>query len=172
MRTFIALIVLASHASASGICPTCAVTKYGIQLNPGEYLVSVEGVPVGEPAPVNEVPMSQPVSAPPMTQMAPRSGSSALSAINQMRMRRGLRPFQFDPQLQAVAQARASRMAANGRKGHVRGSFSPGRAEGVAWHSARANPERCCYTTSSRFTAAGSASVRGRDGVYTATVYR
>ena len=101
------------------------------------------------------------------------AGQYELSLINSARAKRGLHAYTLDPDLEAVAKARAQRMAANSYKGHVSGSYSPGRAEGVAWHSSsRSAVTRCCYALSGRFRRAGSASVRGRDGYYFATVYR
>lgn len=103
--------------------------------------------------------------------------SSALSAcevcqINAYRARNGQYGLIKDASLQAVAYARASRMAAYGYKGHVSGSYSPGRAEGVSWSTSRPNPERACYAMARGHRYVGAASVRGRDGWYSAVVFR
>jgi uncharacterized protein YkwD len=101
------------------------------------------------------------------------AGQYELSLINSARARKGLPAFAHDANLDAVAYARASRMASDGHKGHVSGSYAPGRAEGVAWHSSSPSAvTSCCYAMSGQFRNAGSACVRGRDGYYFATVYR
>jgi uncharacterized protein YkwD len=101
------------------------------------------------------------------------AGHYELSLINSARAQRGLSAYAHDAELDAVAYARASRMASNGQKGHVSGSYAPGRAEGVAWHSSSPSAvTQCCFALSGQFRSAGSACVRGRDGYYFATVYR
>ena len=108
-----------------------------------------------------------------LVSVSAEAGQYELTLINSARAKRGLHALTLDTDLDAVAQSRARRMAANGHKGHVSGSFAPGRAEGVAWHSSNRDAvTRCCYTMSGRFRRAGSACVRGRDGYYFATVYR
>ena len=101
------------------------------------------------------------------------AGHNELSMLNAARARRGLFAFTLDPSLDAVAYRRAQRMASSGHKGHVSGSYAPGRAEGVAWSSnSPGGVVNCCYAMSNRFRSVGSACVRGRDGYYCATVYR
>lgn len=101
------------------------------------------------------------------------AGHNELSMINSARARRGLFAYSLDPSLDAVAYRRAQRMASSSYKGHVSGSYSPGRAEGVAWSSSSPRGVvNCCFAMSNRFRSAGSACVRGRDGYYCATVYR
>lgn len=105
--------------------------------------------------------------------LSAEAGQHELSLINSARAKRGLHAYSLDANLDAVAEARARRMAANSYKGHVSGSYAPGRAEGVAWHSSSPSAvTRCCYALSGQFRSAGSACVRGRDGYYFATVYR
>ena len=66
---------------------------------------------------------------------------------------------------QAVASAKASRMAARGIRGHQGGGFGGANAEGVGWGlSASAALSNCCYTGQRRV--AGSAVVRGVGGMY------
>ena len=101
------------------------------------------------------------------------AGHNELSMINSARARRGLYAFSLDANLDAVAYRRAQRMASTSYKGHVSGSYAPGRAEGVAWSSSSPRGVvNCCYAMSGRYRSAGSACVRGRDGYYCATVYR
>ena len=101
------------------------------------------------------------------------AGTSEVSTLNAARARRGLHAFKLDGNLDAVAHARASRMAANRYKGHVSGSYKPGRAEGVAWSSnSRAAVTRACFAMSRKFRNVGAACVKGRDGYYFSVVYR
>ncbi len=102
------------------------------------------------------------------------AGSSEVSTINSARARRGLHAFRLDEKLDAVAAARANRMATNGYKGHVSGSYKPGRAEGVAWSSNnRAAISKACFAMSRRYRTVGAACVKGRDGYYYfSVVYR
>ena len=61
---------------------------------------------------------------------------------------------------------RANRMAANRYKGHVSGSYKPGRSEGVAWSSnSRAAITKACFAMSRSFMNVGAACVNGRDGI-------
>lgn len=119
-----------------------------------------------------QVQYSQPVQA----STSPRSSSGAsnvLDMLNNQRSRRGLGSLQYDPQLQIVAERRASRMAASGQKGHPSGSFAPGRYEGVGWNSSYSpSGVSACFTSDPRMRAAGAAMVSGRDGVYFCVVYR
>ena len=119
-----------------------------------------------------QVQYSQPVQTPTLT----RSSSGArnvLDMLNNQRARRGLGSLQYDPQLQVVAERRASRMAASGQKGHPSGSFAPGRYEGVGWNSSYSpSGVSACFTSDPRMRAAGAAMVSGRDGVYFCVVYR
>ena len=101
------------------------------------------------------------------------AGSKEVSTINSARARRGLHAFHLDGKLDAVAHARASRMAMRSYKGHVSGSYKPGRAEGVAWSSnSRAAISKACFAMSRRYRNVGAACVRGRDGYYFSVVYR
>ena len=101
------------------------------------------------------------------------AGSSEVSTINSARSRRGLHAFRLDGNLDAVAYARASRMAANSHKGHVSGSYKPGRAEGVAWSSNnRAAITNACFAMSRNYRKVGAACVKGRNGYYFSVVYR
>lgn len=98
---------------------------------------------------------------------------NVLSNLNAQRAQRGLGALVFDPQLQAVAERRARKMAAGGLKNHPPGSFAPGRYEGVGWSSSY-SPSKvsACFTSDSRMRYAGAAMATGRDGVYFAVVYR
>ena len=99
--------------------------------------------------------------------------ANVLGALNAQRARRGIRALLFDPQLQAVAQRRAQRMAASGIKNHPPGSFAPGRYEGVGWSSSYSpSGVSACFTSDTRMRYAGAAMATGRDGVYFAVVYR
>jgi uncharacterized protein YkwD len=104
---------------------------------------------------------------------AAEAGHSEVSTINSARGRRGVHALRLDAKLDAVAKARASRMAANSYHGHVSGSYSPGRAEGVAWSSHNpAGIMNACYTMSRNFKYVGAACVKGRNGYYFSVVYR
>ena len=81
-------------------------------------------------------------------QQTVHSVNNDLAVLNKARRRRGLPAYQHDPQLTRVARERATRQANRGRMSHVRGSFSPGRAEGVSM-STRGNPiANACYAMS------------------------
>ena len=98
---------------------------------------------------------------------------NVLSMLNGQRARQGIPGLMFDPQLQAVAERRAQRMASTGLKSHPPGSFSPGRYEGVGWSSSISpSGVSACYTSDPRMRYAGAAMATGRDGVYFAVVYR
>jgi uncharacterized protein YkwD len=98
---------------------------------------------------------------------------NVLASLNAQRARQGVPSLRYDPQLQAVAQRRAQQMASRGLKGHPRGSFAPGRYEGVGWSSSYSpSGVRACYTSNARMRYAGAAMATGRDGVYFAVVYR
>jgi len=99
--------------------------------------------------------------------------TNVLASINAQRSRQGIGRLQYDPQLQAVAQRRAQKMASMGLKRHPPGSFSPGRYEGVGWSSSYSpNGVSACYTSDPGMRYAGAAMATGRDGVYFAVVYR
>ncbi len=113
--------------------------------------------------------------APSVTPAQVNSGgaSNVLDMLNSQRSRQGLNTLAYDPQLQAVANRRAARMAASGTKGHPSGSFAPGRYEGVGWSSSYSpSGVSACFTSDPRMRAAGAAMVTGRDGVYFCVVYR
>ncbi len=99
--------------------------------------------------------------------------TNVLGSLNAQRARQGLFSLIYDPQLQAVAERRARRMAASGYKNHPPGSFAPGRYEGVGWSSSY-SPSKvsACFTSDTRMRYAGAAMATGRDGVYFAVVYR
>lgn len=104
---------------------------------------------------------------------AGRGIANVLAALNAQRARQGVPSLRYDPQLQAVAQRRAQRMASSGLKNHPPGSFAPGRYEGVGWSSSYSPAGvSACYTSDSRMRYAGAAMATGRDGVYFAVVYR
>jgi len=93
--------------------------------------------------------------------------------LNRARQRRGLSAYRHDPRLTEVANERASRQARQGRMSHVRGSYSPGRAEGVSM-STRGNPvANACYAMSRKYSVAGASCVEGRNGrMYCSLVLR
>ena len=99
--------------------------------------------------------------------------SNVLSALNAQRARQGLGSLAMDSQLQAVAERRAQLMASTGTKSHPRGSFSPGRYEGVGWSSSYSpSGVSACFTSDPNMRVAGAAMATGRDGVYFCVVYR
>lgn len=95
------------------------------------------------------------------------------SQLNAQRARQGVGTLRYDPSLQAVAERRAQAMASMGLKTHPPGSFSPGTYEGVGWSSSYSpSGVSACFTSDSRMQYAGAAMATGRDGVYSAVVYR
>lgn len=95
-----------------------------------------------------------------------------MAVLNNRRRAKGLPEYQYDASLTKVASERANRQARNGRMSHVRGSFSPGRAEGVSY-SSRGNPiANACYAMSNRFRKAGASCVKTRKGTYCSLILR
>lgn len=72
---------------------------------------------------------------------------------------------------QAVAEAKASRSASMGIKGHIGGGYGGANAEGVGFstYSAQHALNNCCFT--GQRSVAGSAVVRGNDGWYAVKLY-
>ena len=148
------LLVLCGLASEA-----LAQNPYGIKLNPGERLISVNGVPVSR--------ARRPVRAAVRVATAPvRAVGRAIGYANAKRARRGLPAFREDPQLTAVAYRKASRAASRGNTGHVGGSMGGARMEGVGHSSRGPHDFRACYLYSGGSRTVGAASVRGRGGWY------
>ncbi len=157
------------------VCPKCG--KVHVRSS------STNSSAIRNAAPTGSVISSSPATYQPVSFEAPVASSSALrggggitnvlAALNAQRARQGIRSLRYDPQLQAVAQRRAQRMAASGLKNHPSGSFAPGRYEGVGWSSSYSpSGVSACYTSDPRMQYAGAAMATGRDGVYFAVVYR
>lgn len=96
-------------------------------------------------------------------------GNDALPWLNAQRAAVGLPPYQQDPRLQAKAERDCQIRASRGRSGHLGGSLSPGRAEGVGMRGG-SDPEGrrflSCLQASQRYRYAGAAVVVGRGGTY------
>lgn len=97
------------------------------------------------------------------------SGADALPWLNAQRAAVGLPPYIQDPALQAKAERDCQIRANRGRSGHLGGSLSPGRAEGVGMRGG-SDPEGrrflSCLQASQRYRYAGAAVVVGRGGTY------
>jgi len=155
----------------------------GIQLNPGERVIAIDGVPVNSASgqqgqghvrqagfqPVravasniigNLVPSNQPFSHTP--------GETALDKANYERRKNGVGNLTPDPQLQALALQKAQIAAARGHKNHIGGSLGGARAEGVGHTNGRFLS--CCLDMPATY--GGAAMVQGRDGWYCCLLVR
>lgn len=153
---------------AVSLIPSISFGQFVLQ--PGETIVQYQTATQG-----NEIwcDKCQTFHAPSVSVSTGSNYGGALSILNAQRARRGIAALMPDAALQAVAERRAAMMATSGRKRHPRGSFSPGRYEGVGWTNKR-NPSEisACYTEDSRMQSAGAAMVQGDDGTYFCVVYR
>jgi hypothetical protein len=151
-------------SSSTYVCAKCG--KVHAHSNPSSFQTSVQ------PAPFQQVSYNAPVAA--SSQMRATGGvTNVLSSLNAQRSRQGIGSLQYDPQLQAVAEQRAQKMASMSLKNHPPGSFAPGRYEGVGWSSSYSpSGVSACFTSDTRMQYAGAAMATGRDGVYFAVVYR
>lgn len=157
----------------------------GIQLNPGERVIAIDGVPVNSVSgqqgqgqgqvrqagfqPVraaatniigNLVPSGLPFSHTP--------GETALDKANYERRKNGVGDLIPDPQLQALALQKAQIAAARGHKNHIGGSLGGARAEGVGHTNGRFLS--CCLDMPATY--GGAAMVQGRDGWYCCLLVR
>lgn len=146
-------------SSSTYVCAKCG--KVHVRSNPTTIQGSVQ--PVSYNAPVAST-----------SQIRATGGvSNVLSSLNAQRSRQGIASLRYDPQLQAVAEQRAQKMASMALKNHPPGSFAPGRYEGVGWSSSYSpSGVSACFTSDTRMRYAGAAMATGRDGVYFAVVYR
>ena len=91
---------------------------------------------------------------------AGRSFNSALTELNTIRARRGLRALIEDPSLSAIAHQKASIQANRGAMYHPGGTMGGARYEGVGM-----GPQfTTCYQDATNVTYAGAATVTGRNG--------
>ncbi len=174
--------VVSSGSATTYLCPKCGKLHYRqpVSVTPTSTTSSPVATTVTSPASSTVRTVSFETASAGTAPMASSSTiratqgiSNVLGALNAQRARRGIRALLFDPQLQAVAQRRAQRMAASGLKNHPPGSFSPGRYEGVGWSSSYSpSGVSACFTSDTRMQYAGAAMATGRDGVYFAVVYR
>jgi hypothetical protein len=167
----------------------------GIQLNPGERLVAIDGVPVnGNGAAIQQqngvvqqngavrqvTPASARTAAPAGSNnivgtlthsnlpFSHSPGSSALEKANYERQRNGQRPLIPDPQLEALALQKATIAAQRGHKNHVGGTLGGARCEGVGHTHGRFLS--CCLDEPGTY--GGAAMVQGRDGWYCCLLVR
>jgi hypothetical protein len=158
----------------------------GFNLNPGEKLVAVDGVPVGG-LPSGSVQTNggvmQASAAMPMQGIArniegtltasgqPFShtpGETALDKANHERRKNGVGNLVPDPALQELALQKARIAAARGHKNHIGGSLGGARAEGVGHTNGRFLS--CCLDMPATY--GGAAMVQGRDGWYCCLLVR
>ena len=142
MKQFIALVVVVSFCQTAS-----AQNQYGIQLNPGERLVSVNGIPVTATSAVPRATNNQPTT---VQRPTINYGGSMYSGTDQQR-----------------AQAEANYMARTGNRGHVGGQI--GMFEGCGW-STGGTPSTCTPSRPMRLTA--DAIARGPGGLYRVRAWR
>ncbi len=156
----------------------------GIQLNPGERLVAIDGVRVdgrqratGTAPATKDKPRSGPVahSANIVGNLVRSSrpfshtpGETALDKANAERQRQGQRPLLPDPQLQALALRKATIAAQRGHKNHIGGSLGGAKCEGVGHTHGRFLS--CCLDEPGTY--GGAAMVQGADGWYCCLLVR
>lgn len=179
--TAIVLSLLVGSAAAAN--PT---DLSGFNLNPGERIVAIDGVPVegavaqGSQRGQGQVRQAshQPVRAiarnivgnlvPSGMPFSHTPGETALDKANYERRRNGVGDLIPDPQLQALALQKAKIAAARGQKNHVGGSLGGARAEGVGHTNGRFLS--CCLDMPATY--GGAAMVQGRDGWYCCLLVR
>lgn len=168
----------------------------GIPLNPGERIVSVDGVPVssqpgsgvaraggvahGSQAGYGGVAQASATGAAGAAYniegnlvasgqpFSHTPGATALDKANHERRRNGVQALIPDPQLQRLALVKARMAAARGMKNHVGGSLGGARAEGVGHTNGRFLS--CCLDMPATY--GGAAMVQGRDGWYCCLLVR
>jgi hypothetical protein len=177
-------VMLATFA-ISGI--VTAQDLQGIELNPGERLVAVDGVPVDQAvqqanytAPVtpgNRGVIGQTVGhaanivgnlVPSGLAFSHTPGATALDKANAERARNGQRALMPDPQLQVLALRKATIAAQRGHKNHIGGSLGGAACEGVGHTNGRFLT--CCLDEPGSY--GGAAMVQGRDGWYCCLLVR
>lgn len=146
-----------------------STNSYGIQLNPSETLLSVNGVPV------NQAPAFQPgvqVRAPGVRVNVPSSGCPTCAPGSNFQT--NVQHVPASGSRQAIAQERANRMARTRRRGHPPGSFNAS-FEGVGWDSRpNATPPTCvpgrrggvADTSGPGWVLVGDAIARNSSGAY------
>lgn len=184
-------------ALALACCTTAVATQgqqiQGIKLNPGERLVAINGVPVGDyvqqaaylPQQAARPPAATSKTAAPASAQAAHGniigtltrsnlsfshtpGATALEKANAERRRYGQGPLLPDPQLQALALRKATIAAQRGYKNHIGGSLGSAQCEGVGHTNGRFLT--CCLDE--RGTYGGAAMVQGADGWYCCLLVR
>src|SRR5690606_33894627 len=148
---FLAAPMAAVAVAALALCGVTtaqqAQSMEGIEVNPGERLVAIDGVPVASQQaarltsrPSSAAPKNGPVAhAANIVGNLVRSnrpfshtpGATALDKANAERQRQGQRPLLPDPQLQALALRKATIAAQRGHKNHIGGSLGGAKCEGV-----------------------------------------
>lgn len=164
-----------------------AANSHGIQLNPGERLVAIDGVPVdqiseddmeefsvvededaqqtdGEPMATNIVGNLVHTGRP----FSHSEGHTALDKANAERRKQGQRALIPDAGLQALALRKATIAAQRGYKNHIGGSLGGAKCEGVGHTNGRFLS--CCLDESGTY--GGAAMVQGRDGWYCCLLVR
>lgn len=165
--------LLATASVASGQNP------YGIELNPGERLVSVDGVAVNSNAPATgAVERVQDVASHATNivgnlvqsgrAFSHSAGETALEKANTERARNGQRSLLPDPALQQLALHKATIAAQRSYKNHVGGSLGGAACEGVGFTNGRFLT--CCLDKPGTY--GGAAMVQGRDGWYCCLLVR
>jgi hypothetical protein len=154
MKRFLVLVLLVT------MCQTlCAENSYGIKLNPGERLISVNGVPVNSSSSIQSttVKSTQPAATGTVKKKTGVPASKTVQVATSM----------YSGSDQQRAQAEANYMARNGIRGHVGGQI--GMFEGCGW-STGGTPPTCTPSRSMNLTA--DATAYGSGGVYRVRAWR
>ena len=190
------LLAMLSLSLVAGTAVAADSQRYAdIPLNPGEKLISVDGVPVNSgPASVTAVPSSARAGNGTVKRASATSakggmveainiegnlvasgmpfshtpGETALEKANHERLRNGVQALVPDPQLQQLALQKARTAASRGYKNHVGGSLGGARAEGVGHTNGRFLS--CCLDMPATY--GGAAMVQGADGWYCCLLVR
>jgi hypothetical protein len=165
----------------------------GFNLNPGERVVAIDGVPVNSAngrqvqgrMPQGQMAQGQvrQASFQPVRNVATNivgnlvrsnqpfsytPGETALDKANHERRRNGVGNLIPDPRLQQLALQKAQIAASRGYKNHIGGSLGGARAEGVGHTNGRFLS--CCLDMPATY--GGAAMVQGRDGWYCCLLVR
>ena len=190
-------ILLGASMAATLLTATAAFAQIpaGIQLNPGERLISVNGQPytgsgqaaatattipttapgsygqVVQASATAPVPTASNISGNLVRSGLPFShspGSTALDKANHERQRNGQRALLPDPALQQLALQKATIAAQRSYKNHIGGSLGGAKCEGVGYTQGRFLT--CCLDTPGTY--GGAAMVQGSDGWYCCLLVR
>ncbi len=161
MTRFILSVVCVALAQVALCQMASAQNPYGIKLNPGERLISVNGVAVNG---ATTAPQTVTVQKPVVNQTTSTAGTVT---VQKPVVSQPVALSMYHGSDQDRAQAEANYMAANGITGHVGSTI--GRFEGCGW-STGGMPPTC--TPSSGMTLTADAIAHGRGGVYRVRAWR